>query len=518
MYLLLLFILVILTICESFSSIRTYISSVRNVAESLSIEVPLQRTISTKLYETSSDFDLSDTESLIINSNDNQNQEEWYILANKFEDAWLSVFKGDQSKMNILLSKSKSKEITWNNPLISNFHELKEGWDNFAQFFQDPVLTIYNKSKNDKGKIILDFQLSFWYPIFWRPRIIIPGIVIIECNSDYTSIIDVKEEWKVSISDIILKQLPPRFWDVWHLYSSPPSEYVPEEKIIGRENGVTFIQLPQQIVCDISWSNKAEYPGPPITTIPSFSLFGKFRTSLPNRDPTFATQPIEVSSAKYIAKDGEAWKQTTWSFTVPSCVHPEIIQVASNEEIFPCQMDAVEEEENEDVNDVADYETGVDSVGVMKSVTGGAARGQFQYDKNEISNFKKNEIREYRYRIQPPRVVAMTEFKGEATPTKISDSLKSIRTTIGSAGINSSSRVRRSYPWGSLSTKLSPSPSTDIDIDIDTESNDKISCEAIGLRLTNVKSCFNAKGEPSMAVYVMQYNDEKTQVFLEVDR
>ena len=70
-----------------------------------------------------------------------------------------------------------------------------------------------------------------------------------------------------------------------------------------------FVQLPQQIVCDISWANKAEFPGPPLTTTPSFSLFGKFRTSLPNRDPTFATQPIEISSAKYIGRDGEAWKQ-----------------------------------------------------------------------------------------------------------------------------------------------------------------------------------------------------------------
>ena len=506
MYLLLLLIFITSTICQSFNIITTYARSVRNVAESLPIEVPFPRTKSTNLYKSSSDVDLSDTESLIINDNGNQKEENWNTLSNKFEDAWLSVFKGDQSKMNDLMKNSQ--KLQWENPLISDFNELKEGWDNFAQFFQDPTLIIYSKSKNDQGKIELDFQLSFWYPIFWRPRIIIPGKAIIECNSDYTSIIGVKEEWELTLSDIVLKQLLPRFWDIWHLYSSPPSEYVPEEKVIRKNNGVAFVQLPQQIVCDISWANKAEFPGPPLTTTPSFSLFGKFRTSLPNRDPTFATQPIEVSSAKYIGRDGEAWKQSTWSYTVPTCVHPQIIEAARKEEIFSCQMDPIEEEEIEDVNDIADYETGVNSIGVMKSVTGGAARGQFQYDKNEISSFKKNEIREYRYRIQPPRVVAMTEFKGEATPSKISDSLKNIRTAIASSGSSSSSSssVRRTYPWGSLSNKLS------------TDSNDRVSCEAIGLRLTNVKSCFNIKGEPSMAVYVMQYNDEKTQVFLEVDR
>ena len=97
-------------------------------------------------------------------------------------------------------------------------------------------------------------------------------------------------------------------------------------------------------------------------------------------------------------------------------------------------------------------------------------------------------------------MVALTEFKGEADPTKISEALQAIKAAIKTERPRGKTlQIKKADAWGSLKDYV----------------NDN--CEAIGFRLSSVKACFNKEGEPSIAVYEMQYNNQKTQVFLEVD-
>ena len=107
----------------------------------------------------------------------------------------------------------------------------------------------------------------------WRPRIIVPGRVTLTADADNTSILSVVEEWEVTIPQIIAKQALPRLWDIWHIFSTPCPEFAPS-KVLGREGRVSFVEMPPSIALEATWTGPAKYPGPPLLTIPGFSLFG----------------------------------------------------------------------------------------------------------------------------------------------------------------------------------------------------------------------------------------------------
>ena len=253
-------------------------------------------------------------------------------LSNLFVDAWLKALNG---KLEPLENVMSDDEATWSSPVAKSLSEMKSQFVNFADFFLDPALTIFDTRIDiTKNQVVLDYQLSFWYPLPWRPRIIVPGKVTLACSANATSIVSVMEEWDTTISQILMNQAFPRLWDIWHIFSTPCPEY-PPIKVLGQEGKVTFVELPPSLAVETTWTGPAKFPGPPLLAVPSFSLFGALRTSNPNRDPFQCTLPVESLSDSYADDDGQAMKKNSFIMHVPSQLQAKVADRAKSEKKFP---------------------------------------------------------------------------------------------------------------------------------------------------------------------------------------
>ena len=218
-------------------------------------------------------------------------------VTEQFIEAWRKGLQGDQILLNSIVKPS----TRWENPFVATGKELSEGLAQFSGFFGEPSLTVFNVMSKSSRQIEISYHLSFWYPVGWRPRIIIPGKALVTISEDLRSIQSVQEQWEVSVTDIALKQFLPRWWDVLHVFSSPSPEY-PPIKTIASVGKVNFIELPETVVVEVRWSGSTKYPGPPLLAVPGFSLFGFLKTSNPNKDIFYTSLPVEVQSGMHMTQ------------------------------------------------------------------------------------------------------------------------------------------------------------------------------------------------------------------------
>eukprot|EP00596_Hydrurales_sp_CCMP1899_P003913 CAMPEP_0119038996 /NCGR_PEP_ID=MMETSP1177-20130426/8232_1 /TAXON_ID=2985 /ORGANISM="Ochromonas sp, Strain CCMP1899" /LENGTH=447 /DNA_ID=CAMNT_0007002287 /DNA_START=264 /DNA_END=1607 /DNA_ORIENTATION=- len=419
-----------------------------------------------------------------------------------FVQAWREGLQGNQINLKNILSE----KATWENPFVANTKDLMEGLATFSNFFDEPSLTVFKMTPigNEGNQIEVEYHLSFWYPMAWKPRIIIPSKAIITVSNDFKSIISVKEKWEISMLEVFMKQLLPRFWDVWHVFCSPSPEY-PPIKDIARVGKVTFVELPQTVSMEVRWSGASKYPGPPLLAAPGFSLFGALRTSKPRRDPFHTVMPIEVQSGKFRHSSGEDMKRSSWIYHVPTSLQEQIMDKARAETVFKIKDDDIEDDdEGENPEEKQDYQTQLsnENINVMKCITGGALRAKdIEFDLDMMKDFESWESKEYLYKIQPKRMIAQVDIQGEADPARISAALQQIREAVASDG----SRIFQK------DVKLKSN------IFDSNKSAAENSAPLLGLQLWNSKACFNMKAEPVMAIYEMQYGYRLTRVHVELE-
>ena len=427
-------------------------------------------------------------------------------LSDLFVEAWLKALNG---KLGPLKNVMRDEEAEWISPIAKTNAEMKSQFVNFAGFFSDPALTVFDrKIDSAKNHVILDYQLSFWYPLPWRPRIIVPGRVTLTANADNTSILSVVEEWEVTIPQIIAKQALPRLWDIWHIFSTPCPEFAPS-KVLGREGGVSFVEMPPSIALEATWTGPAKYPGPPLLTIPGFSLFGALRTSSPNKDPFQCTLPVESLSDSCTDEEGQSLKRNSFLMHVPSQLHAKVAARAKTGERFQLltpEQEALKsgssgsgEEGKDDVAYTSDAQVGIsdeklsdiENISLMKSVTGGKQRGNFDRNIEAVEEFVRMERIDYGYRTVPRRVMAQVRVKGEVTPDKVKGAVEEIKMAV------LASRVVQGYSM--------------------REKSNGCGAPLVGFQMYSTKACFNMQGEPAMAIYEIQFDKRETSIQVELD-
>eukprot|EP01041_Mallomonas_annulata_P003813 gene3813-7595_t len=424
--------------------------------------------------------------------------EPWELFCNKLQSGWIEgLSKGSSPQLEAMMTDN----TIWDNPYVSTAPQLREGFQKFAEFFDEPALIFFNSSISGKNQLKIEYQISFWYPAPWRPRIIIPATAIITTNPDFTNIISVKEKWDVTVPDIFLKQFLPRLWDVWHVFCSPSPEY-PPTKLLGSSGKVSFVEVPRTVAVEATWTGLAKFPGPPLLTVPGFSLFGELRTSRPNRDVFYTVLPIEVQSSRYTSTSGIDMKRSSWIFHIPTALQSSILNKAKESHKIKIANSMGEAEGEDDLVDILDYQVGLENLDLMKRVTAGATRGDFDLNKSLLEEFSASENKEYSYKILPKRIIAQMDIFGDANSEKISEAIKLIKETIvtkGSSLLNKPVKIMQSSSI----------------FQGNTDGGNEGDLNQLGLQLCNIKGCFNMKAEPAMAIYEMQYKQRLTRVFLE---
>ena len=161
-----------------------------------------------------------------------------------------------------------------------------------------------------------------------------------------------------------------------------------------------------------------------------------------------------------------------------------------------------------DPADATDFKVNnLEKLNIMKSVTNGAQRGAgLRFDESRVQEFLAAERTDVRYRLQPRRLLARVELRGEPSADKISKALGEIRAACG--GGLSSIADAAGLPAG---TKLRMKKRTQDDY------SDPAYSPQVGLLVGNVKACFNSRAELAMAVYeLQQFGRKETAVQVEL--
>ena len=423
-------------------------------------------------------------------------------FVDRFIKHWRGAIKGQDVDSNafgnlIIGGDGSRGDARWESPVVSTTKEYLDGLTQFTNFFTEPTLTIFNTAC-DSGKNIasISYQLSFWYPTFWRPRIIIPGKLLLKISDDVAKVERIDDVWEVSLLDIFSKQFLPRLWDVWHILQTPCPEYVPVREL-RRLGEVTISTITETICVEAKWCGPTKFPGPSVLTAAGFSLFGKLKTSRPVRDPIFTVLPLEVQSSKYTdSVSGEEMKNTTWYYHVPTALQTAELVARAREERFADVVSQSESASEDDLQDEIDYQTGIDNVSLMKGLTQGALRGAVELDEQLVREFESKESKQFRYAFRPRRYTASVDVVGEPTAEKISNALKKIKEVVPLQGL------RLDESGAMVRPKLAVAGDYDSVV--------------LGLEHHHCKATFNPRGEPAMVVYEIQYGWRLSKVFVEL--
>ena len=135
-------------------------------------------------------------------SDDNVNQ-----LGLTFVNAVNDAFStGSTSNLDVLLENSGS--MKWDNNVCDTYKEMKDLFDGFSDFFLDPYVMSYDINMNEKTNAMeIDYQMSFTYPLPWRPRVIIPGKASLSMNTELSKITSISEKWDITPTKIFLNQV-----------------------------------------------------------------------------------------------------------------------------------------------------------------------------------------------------------------------------------------------------------------------------------------------------------------------
>lgn len=440
------------------------------------------------------------------------------FIQDKFVVAVRAALAGDQSLLATLTAGTDAKS-RWDNPFFATMAEAKEALKQFSGFFLDPSVYVFSVTPLGVDRAEVEYQLSFTYPLPWRPRVVIHAKAVVAVSSDLTRVVSVTEIWENSVFDLFRKQVLPRLWDIWHLFASPVPEF-PQPKHLGQFGKVTFAEFPPAVVYEVRWSGLAKYPGPPLQTLPGFCFIGPLQTSKPNRDPFYTVLPVETNSDSFICPTTQReMKRTSWILPVPSQFQHLVAARAREGAVVtipPSEVefnDAAVDDEDPDTVDVK--VNNLDNVNIMKSVTMGAQRGaSLRFDEALVEEFVQSERTEYRYRVTPRRLFAQVDVKGEVTPAKISSALAEIRSVVRLQGqeiLASRILTRNGAPATNLALKRRS---------MDTgraENKDDNFTPQIGLLVSNCKACFNSQGELAMAIYEIQFGGKLTRLQVELD-
>lgn len=185
----------------------------------------------------------------------------------------------------------------------------------------------------------------------------------------------------------------------------------------------------------------------------------------------------------------------------------EVIRSLKEPVFRPLNLPTIVEEEasgsiesEDDQAAESDYQVGLETMSVMKGLEKGSLRGDFDIDYALIEQMQKSEEADYAFRLAPRRLIAQTTVFGSADADKIKKAFQIVKNAVatGSASVlRKPMRIRCHESAG------------------DSEVKDGNAW--LGLGLHGTKVCFNQRGEPSMAIYEIQFGARQTKVFAELE-
>jgi hypothetical protein len=268
----------------------------------------------------------------------------------------------DDSTDNSVATWKENPSIAWETPFPT-----KKAGGNSPLMEMKVSKEFYNKldvailsaktieSTADAGVVEVRWDVGAVWPNPWESRVLLTGTsrLSVRDDKDNNIITLMKQVDKLDgnkPSDIVgslSSQLPPRFWDVYHIGMSPSAELDPRLTALspsqlttsrgnkGLLSSYNLSYLPPRLVTEPSLVDTNGRSGRTAQALPNHGFTTAIKTMGPNKEQFVPVSPIEVSISKVEGEDGSLIK---WTVPVP----PEFASKA----VLP--LPVIEEEEDEE--------------------------------------------------------------------------------------------------------------------------------------------------------------------------
>jgi len=190
------------------------------------------------------------------------------------------------------------------------------------------------ESTADAGVVEIRWDVGAVWPNPWESRVLLTGTSLLSVRDDKdNNIITLMKQVDkldgnkpLDIVGSLTSQLPPRFWDVYHIGMSPSAELdprlsamSPSQLTMSRGNkgllsSYNLSYLPPRLVTEPSLVDTNGRVGRTAQALPNHGFTTAIKTMGPNKEAFVPVSPIEVSISKVEGQDGSLIK---WTVPVP---------------------------------------------------------------------------------------------------------------------------------------------------------------------------------------------------------
>jgi len=315
----------------------------------------------------------------------------------------------------------KTNNAGGNSPLM----EMKAS-QNFYNKLDVAILSAKTiESTADAGLVEVRWDVGAVWPNLWESRVLLTGtsLLSIRDDKDKNSIMLLKQVDKLDgnkpldIVGSLSSQLPPRFWDVYHIGMSPSAELDPRLTTLspsqlstsrgnkGILSSYTLSHLPPRLVTEPALVDTNGRFGRTAQALPNHGFTTAIKTLGPNKQQFVPVSPIEVSISKVEGQDGSLIK---WTVPVP----PEFASKA----VLP--LPVIEEGEDDEEDNVSNDDASATSSANTPSKT---TSSPYSSRNPNTPAPEAPQSLQCNYSLRPPRLVATLPYAGNPQDEEVTE-------------------------------------------------------------------------------------------------
>jgi hypothetical protein len=278
------------------------------------------------------------------------------------------LYDGTDERNNSVATWTENPAIVWETPFpksknavgsSSPLMEMKASKEFYNKLDIAILCAKTIESTSDMGVVEVRWDIGAVWPNPWESRILLTGTSLLTVRDDKENkiITLMKQVDKLDghnpldLVGSLTSQLPPRFWDVYHIGMTPSAELdrrlaamSPSQSTISRGkkslfSSYTLSYLPPRLVMEPSLVDTNGRAGRTAQALPNHGFTTAIKTMGPNKEDFVPVSPIEISILKVEDEDGSLIK---WTVPVP----PEL----ASKSVLP--LPVIEDEEDENASNV----------------------------------------------------------------------------------------------------------------------------------------------------------------------
>jgi hypothetical protein len=210
-----------------------------------------------------------------------------------------------------------SKAVQWETPMVGSRQSktpllaLQEASD----FYRRIHVAVTSVRSLSDTQFQLRWEIGVGWPIFWEPSVLLTGASTLTVQENrIVGQVDVLDEQDLVGS--LVRQILPRFWDMYHVGMTPSAEVSPAwERKLGLVQNFLLYQVPSRWMWAPTLVDRGEREDGNASFLPNHAFTTAIRTMGPKKDEYIPTLPTQVE----VQASQEGANLVTWK--VPLAVN-----------------------------------------------------------------------------------------------------------------------------------------------------------------------------------------------------